>query len=455
MARTSVKAKHCTGGTAPRVPLSDHNVGVTAIQQSAPVNTQAQESASKDLDVSHVRKRVRLDVSHVRKCVFLLWCCNSCERVMCGRCITVPESFARDVDAPDVAFEQTQATSPYWGFYRDGKPVLSSWIKINRPFERSIRSRLLSHPTLVINLHLRGIPSEGPISMASQILAQYFPNGGFRFLDIEFDIGNDAKLKKYKQQVSRIISKTKSQTYRNVIIGLTNHSDSERGDLFIGTTKEGNPLSSIPSECLPVLLSPFAGWLPGAMFFLFSCGSVVSEQTRLVNLEDTITQLGFSSVIAFDAEDLQPVLTSNLVTGLIERVYIHGFPTRTAMPEALGESARLGGHSSVLLFTVDLTDDGRLLTSTNVPNVESCKCNGSESESVKHNFLIIYYAPTMVVESLMELTEFKSIVNNLPIIFNAPTRPVDNLVVSGPPFQYTSLGESQFSIPASETDLRG
>ncbi|KAI6045824.1 hypothetical protein EDC04DRAFT_2598421 [Pisolithus marmoratus] len=253
MAKTTSKPRKSMGGTAPRVPFSGNNVGVTAIPESAPVNTQVQESTSKDLAVSHA---------------------NTGNITLLGK-----------------------------GFYRDGKPVLSSWIKINRPFERSIRTRLLSHLTLVINLRLQGIPSGGPIMMATQILAPYFPNSDFHFLDVEFDIGNDARLKKYKQQVSRIITKIKSRSFRNVIIGLTNHLDSERGDLFIGSATEGNPLASMLSECLPVLLSPFGSWLAGAMFFLFSYRSVVSEEARLVTLEDTIIQLGLSSVIAFDAED--------------------------------------------------------------------------------------------------------------------------------------------------------
>ncbi|KAI6016513.1 hypothetical protein EDC04DRAFT_2608453 [Pisolithus marmoratus] len=164
MAKTTSKPRKSMGGTAPRVPLSGNNVGVTAIPESAPVNTQAQESMSKDLAISHVRKRVHLDISH-NFCILChdggkLWCCDTCERVMCERCITIPESFTSDVDVRDVVFERTQATSPYWVrvFIMTGKPVLSSWIKINRPFERSIRTRLLSHPTLVINLRLRGIP---------------------------------------------------------------------------------------------------------------------------------------------------------------------------------------------------------------------------------------------------------------------------------------------------------
>ncbi|KAI6047237.1 hypothetical protein EDC04DRAFT_2597448 [Pisolithus marmoratus] len=212
MAKTMSKPRKSMGGTAPCVPLSGNNVGVTAIPESAPVNTQAQESTSKDLAVSHVRKHVHLDISHVN--------------------------------------------------------------------------------TGNITLLGKGILSGGPITMAMQILAPYFPNSGFHSLDVEFDIGNDAKLKNFH------------------VVG------------------------------------------------------VVSEEARLVTLEDTIIQLGLSSIIVFDAKDLQPVLTSNLVTGLVKCVYVHNFPTCTTMPEVLGESTHLGGHSSILLFMVNFTDSGHLLTHT-------------------------------------------------------------------------------------------
>ncbi|KAI6045866.1 hypothetical protein EDC04DRAFT_2598454 [Pisolithus marmoratus] len=240
MAKTTSKPRKSTGGTAPHVPLSGNNVGVTAIPESAPVNTQVQESMSKDLAISHNFCILCHDGGKP-------WCCDTCKHVMREHCITIPESFTSNVDVQDMV--------------NTGNITL-----------------------LVINLHLWGIPSGGPIMMAMQILAPYFPNSGFLFLDVEFDIGNDTKLKKYKQQVSHIISKIKSQSFQNVIIGLTNHLDSKHSNLFIGR-------------------------------------SVVSKEARLVTLEDTIIQLGLSSIIAFDAKDLQPVLTSNLVTGLVEHGY--------------------------------------------------------------------------------------------------------------------------------------
>ncbi|KAI6138739.1 hypothetical protein BKA82DRAFT_36846 [Pisolithus tinctorius] len=98
------------------------------------------------------------------------------------------------------------------------------------------------------------------------------------------------------------------------------------------------------------------------MLFLFACGSVVRHEASLTNIQDTIVHLGFSSAVAFDAEFLQPVLTSNLVNGIVERVYIEGYPIQMVLPEALADCTRLGGHSGVFLFTVETGATQRILT---------------------------------------------------------------------------------------------
>jgi len=101
---------------------------------------------------------------------------------------------------------------------------------------------------LVIHLRLAGIPAGGPVTMATQVLAPYFPDGGFHFIDLEFDIGTGAKLKRYSNRTSRLMSNLSQCQFRNVIVGITDHSDAERGDLFIGKSSKGGYQASVPSE---------------------------------------------------------------------------------------------------------------------------------------------------------------------------------------------------------------
>ncbi|KIK14297.1 hypothetical protein PISMIDRAFT_117281, partial [Pisolithus microcarpus 441] len=285
-----------------------------------------------------------------------LWSCDYCERVVCSMCITVTKEDREEVSAPDVEFE--------CGFYRCGVPVLKVWLTVNRPMELSVRSLLLSHPTLVIHLHLRSIPAGGPMDMVAEILKPYFPDGGFHFIDLPFDIGTKAKLNMYKRQVSCLVTKLHSVTFKNVMVALTDHSDNSRGDLFIGKTTRKEDQACVLSECLDILLSPFGDILHGGLFVLLACGSVIRNKASFTSLQDAIIRHRFSSTIAFDAERLQVVLTSNLILGVVERTFIEGYPVQMAMPEALGESSRLGYHSSVYLLTLACTNTTLELTVT-------------------------------------------------------------------------------------------
>ncbi|KAI6142777.1 hypothetical protein BKA82DRAFT_25738 [Pisolithus tinctorius] len=268
MPRTKQTAKKSNGGVAPRVTLSDLDSGGAAA-----------ELQSDDLEA------IPLIEDAQNFCILCqdggkLWCCDSCEQVVCNRCVTIPQEHLSNVSAPDVQFQCVnchwltswweQTVKPYWGFYHDGYPVLPVPISVNRPLELSIRSRLLSHPTLVIHLRLTGIPAGGPVNMVTEVLAPYFPGGGFQFIDLEFDIATCAKLKKYNNRASHLMSKLSQFQFRNVIVGITDHSDTERGDLFIGKSSKGSYQALVPSECLSGLLSPFRSLLSGAMLFLFA-----------------------------------------------------------------------------------------------------------------------------------------------------------------------------------------
>lgn len=373
MARTRCSAKKATGGSAIRVSIGAINGEVV---NAGCVQTVPAETACHSMRADQVDDTTQ---QHHNFCILCqdggdLWSCDYCERVVCSMCITVTEDDRVKVCAPDVEFEcvcchwlkarRSKVVTPYWGFYRRGVPVLKVWLSVNRPMELSVRSSLLSRPTLVVHLRLRSIPTGGPTEMVAQILAPYFPHGGFQFIDLPFDIGTKSKLNAYKRQVSRLATKLRSVGFKNVMVVLTDHSDNSRGDLFIGTTTGKEDQASLLSECLDVLFSPFGDILHGALFVLLACGSAIRDKTSFAGLQDTIVRHRLSNTIAFDAERLQVVLTSNLIVGVVERTFIEGYPIQMAMPEALGESSRLGYHSSVYLLTLAHTDTTLQLTVT-------------------------------------------------------------------------------------------
>lgn len=100
--------------------------------------------------------------------------------------------------------------------------ILNHWLNIPINNNRELRLRShLSDSTLVIHLRL-----------------QY---GGFRFVDLLFDIGTSGKLTTYKCTPTRPAFELRSIDFKNIMVALTDHSDDEGVDLFTGTASSAQP----------------------------------------------------------------------------------------------------------------------------------------------------------------------------------------------------------------------
>ncbi|KAI6146465.1 hypothetical protein BKA82DRAFT_1005365 [Pisolithus tinctorius] len=303
MVHTRSSTKNTKGGSASRVSIS------AMIADAVKVKANCEQAIPETTYHSVQECEPEPTGQHHNFCILCqdggdLWPCSNCERVVCSLCMTVPVEVQEKVCASDIVFE---CVCCHWLKSRRSSTVTPYWA------------------------------TGGPVEMATQVLVPYFPNGGFRFIDLPFDIG------------------TKT---------LTDHSDNSRSDLFFGATPGAKNKASLPSECLDALLSPFNNILHGGLFVLLACGSVVRNEECFVSLQDAVVRHRFSSTIAFDAERLQTVLTSNLIMGVVECMFIEGYPVQMAMPEALGESSRLRYHLNVNLLTLAYTDTTSQLTIT-------------------------------------------------------------------------------------------
>lgn len=65
--------------------------------------------------------------------------------------------------------------------------------------------------------------------------------GGFRFVDLLFDIGTSGKLTTYKCTPTRPAFELRSIDFKNIMVALTDHSDDEGVDLFTGTASSAQP----------------------------------------------------------------------------------------------------------------------------------------------------------------------------------------------------------------------
>ncbi|KAI5987587.1 hypothetical protein EDC04DRAFT_2614784 [Pisolithus marmoratus] len=145
-----------------------------------------------------------------------LWICDEkdCKRVVCHKCLIVPEKSLKDVTEDHVTFKcvtchwketEKSAPQPYFGFYSQGKPVLPEPPVITdcgSPFH-------CTHP-----------PPPGEF------------RGRYQFSQLPFNLTTQESLAAYQSAAFNLA--TSLSSYQSVILFLTTHSDEERGDLFAG-----------------------------------------------------------------------------------------------------------------------------------------------------------------------------------------------------------------------------
>ncbi|KAG2737127.1 hypothetical protein P692DRAFT_20883918, partial [Suillus brevipes Sb2] len=236
MVKSKQTCKKSTGGTAPRIALP--------IPSSKPV------PAPREMEVD-----VCEQFQHNEFCLICrdgsveedrLFLCNTCPRVMCSHCMAIPPAAADAIESKGVSFvcischigrerHGRASYSPYFGFYQKGRPLLPSFLPIRGTFEVSLHSQLSSASILMLHLILVDHDASGGcFELVSDFLRPYFPNGGFDVHTVAFNIGNDSRIDKYQLQASSIVRTLMDSNYARVVVAITNHTDNDHGDPFIG-----------------------------------------------------------------------------------------------------------------------------------------------------------------------------------------------------------------------------
>jgi hypothetical protein len=275
------------------------------------------------------------------------------------------------------------------GFLSDEEPVLPSFLKVTGRFELSTRSHITSASILLLHFRNSSIISSTPMTMVRDLLTPYFPHGGFRFEEVEFDLGTDEGIHAFTTAAQSLASELSAGHFQRVLVGVTNHTDEESGDLFLGfDTSAGHNVSASVDE-VRTFFSVYLGSTPFS--YCISCGrhsgpsfverfsicSHVAPSTarQRAHLHCSSHSLGelviatnecyyilkiilylrrfrFSHAIAFDTLHLQPNVASHFLLTLTEAIQIEGFPVAEAVLHALGWSGRLGMHSNVIYIAL-------------------------------------------------------------------------------------------------------
>ncbi|KAG1753350.1 hypothetical protein EDB19DRAFT_1903005 [Suillus lakei] len=253
--------------------------------------------------------------------------------VMCSHCINVPAGHLDAVRHINVVFvclschsERTRRNpAPYFGFYstnlpeKGGHPVLPDFLQLRGKFETASCSLLASTPVAIIHF-IVGANDEviTPVPILSRYLEHFYPNGGYTYLEVVFDVATHQKINDY------------------------NHLQDARdsGWLFAGKVK-GKFIAMSVSQVLSTVFAPYISLLKAANIVFLVCGSIVTYEDSFVELKQAILDLKVASAIL---------------------VMVKQLDLQKTFPTLLSLSNRLGLHTNVIVMTT--VDDAVQLSVT-------------------------------------------------------------------------------------------
>ncbi|KAG1764778.1 hypothetical protein EV702DRAFT_1051247 [Suillus placidus] len=361
MARTKQTGPKCTGGPAKRGELP----------QFKSVKSHAGKTVIKTVSFKPTlpssAKVVLKPVSHNIYCFFCrdggsLYDCSKCPRVVCHKCIVIPEKFMERVKEDDVYFicpgchesqgqcQRSETITPYFGFVdHEGAPVLTAPAVIHGHVEATSRSQTLQ-------------PSHSPAAIMRQELQPYRPDDILQYHEFIFDFGTPDKFAQHTHAMTKLVNRVKHTEYERVEIFIYTHSETVRGDLWGGFEESeiigrGKSKKTIPGE--PVAYSVdqfFAGlfvggmevYLKGATLWMLACGHTVRDLVAFKLFKDCVKRYEVEHAFAFGAESFHACLTTPFITTYVDRVLIEGFEAQEVMQDLLLSCPRLANHSSII-----------------------------------------------------------------------------------------------------------
>ncbi|KAG2741535.1 hypothetical protein P692DRAFT_20880080 [Suillus brevipes Sb2] len=269
----------------------------------------------------------------------VLYECSGCPHVMCSRCLDVPADSRDIAGRHDVLFwclschtEHTKKVpAPYYGFYSGallpdgGKPALRGFLHLNGMFETASCAVLAAAPIVVIHFILGGSNEiVTPVPFLSHYLSHYFPNGGYVYVEVPFDVATHRTIRSYTSAQDARVTRIKSHLAHNgrVFAFFSDHSEEDSGWLFAGKEK-GSFVAMSVSQVLSTVLGPYSGVLQGAMMIFLVCGSVIAHDDSFGELSTTTSP---------------------------EQVIVEQLDISKAFPGLLALSSRLGQHTKVILM---------------------------------------------------------------------------------------------------------
>ena len=124
--------------------------------------------------------------------------------------------------------------------------MLSTPPTVHGNFEHASTGQVASLSTAVVHLYLESMEvGHAPVAAIQSSIQPYFPEGGYKFSQLPFDIANPASLATYITAASELSSSL--APFSRVLLILTTPTDEDRGDFFAGKI-DGKLVASKVSE---------------------------------------------------------------------------------------------------------------------------------------------------------------------------------------------------------------
>lgn len=122
------------------------------------------------------------------------------------------------------------------------QPILPSFLPIVGQLQLSKRSEISATPILIIHFKLVGFETTAtPIDAVHSYLSPYFPNGGLRLVEVVFDLGTVRKRDTYSRKCEILVNEIMGdRNYQRVCVAITDHTNDDSGDPFLGYNRETN-----------------------------------------------------------------------------------------------------------------------------------------------------------------------------------------------------------------------
>jgi hypothetical protein len=133
------------------------------------------------------------------------------------------------------------------GFYDDDHtPVLNTFLKVSGSFGVASTATVQSPPTILIHFCLQSVEHLNHFSIINLLLEEYYPNGGLQVIDLPFNINSTKNVDDWNSRADETLDRL--SYCRHVVAVVTDHSDPDTGDLWLGLNKRKKPSAQEISE---------------------------------------------------------------------------------------------------------------------------------------------------------------------------------------------------------------